>query len=385
MQLNKAKALLIVGWVALYFGAKAFNVGLEPMARMMVNAWRVQSTVSVPATVLEFSYTDRVAAARYGYRFGNANFEATAVGLADPAAENHGEWQRQWFNQLKVAKESTQPITAWVDPQQPQRAFLDKDINWFVVLYLLPFVLFYPWVAYFAAKMVWAICRAPAGTLWQLGWRWPLLVPMVKKAEHAETFANSFSQNAPMYLRDMSQIALTKAYWAIAAWCLVVWPWVGGFFTGRAAEGLHWLILTFPLGVAVLLGHTDKAIRASRVIQGTRMYTDPHPVRRAEPFTVYAQLPASRLQRTTQFNLTLTENQYDFYHTGPERHEKPWRSTQTASAALRADGSGVLKAQFEVPQRITPLRENVREEWTLDIHEQGGGNAQTFDVMVRGS
>lgn len=64
--------------------------------------------------------------ARYSYVWQGASFEGTRVGLM-PEPDNIGSWQTETHARLRESLKAKKPVTAWVDPEHPEQAVLDRD------------------------------------------------------------------------------------------------------------------------------------------------------------------------------------------------------------------------------------------------------------------
>lgn len=153
-------AMAFSGVFMLGFGAGGIWGGILPLWQTFGTAIAARSYVTVPAQVLQTelvryrgskgSVTFEVRA-RYAYRWEGRDFEATRVGVGANGADNIGNWHDLWHQRLKQARDAEQPVPAWVDPQRPERALLDRSVRWGLVALHLPFAILFTAVGLGAA------------------------------------------------------------------------------------------------------------------------------------------------------------------------------------------------------------------------------------------
>jgi len=135
--------LFIGGFVVmpLIIGGFAFN--------SVFKWWDARDWRAVPATVLEADLdvrrdsdgaTYRVKA-RYRYRFEGQTLESERVDFHS-GADNIGDYHQRMYRRLDAARQSGGTVTAWVDPRDPARAVLHRDLRWglFGVMLLFPLI-----------------------------------------------------------------------------------------------------------------------------------------------------------------------------------------------------------------------------------------------------
>jgi len=66
--------------------------------------------------------------ARYRYDYAGRSWESDRVGISD-AADNIGDFHQRLHTQLKQSWQQQQPVTAWVNPADPQQALLNRDLR----------------------------------------------------------------------------------------------------------------------------------------------------------------------------------------------------------------------------------------------------------------
>ena len=145
---------------ALGFGAGGIFGGVLPLAETARTAWASRSWQPLPASILEVDFeTGRKGTgavhARYRYVVDGKPYESDRIGTGRGGMDNIGTWQRDWFRQLKAARDAGRPVTAWVDPARPWRAVLDRSVRWSMVAFHMPFALVFTGVGLAA---LWGAC-----------------------------------------------------------------------------------------------------------------------------------------------------------------------------------------------------------------------------------
>ncbi len=133
---------IVAGWLPMWFLSEA--------------VWRRPSLVETRATVSEVELKTRKGSsssrrlnysvvARYRFQWQGAEYISTQVTPnVKSSAEQHNT---DLFRALKSARESGSAVTAWVDPQDPTYAVLDKSVPWQVLLVALPVAIIFGGVA----------------------------------------------------------------------------------------------------------------------------------------------------------------------------------------------------------------------------------------------
>ena len=153
--------MLFSGVFMLAFGGVGLFFGLLPLLDTARQSWQVRNWVPVSAHVQDVQLeTHRgskggstyLVKARYAYRVGGRDFESTRIGLDTwVGSDNVGDWHHRWHALLSDARAREQPVAAWVDPSAPQRAVLERQPRWGLLLFRLPFALIFTAVGMGAA------------------------------------------------------------------------------------------------------------------------------------------------------------------------------------------------------------------------------------------
>eukprot|EP01034_Spumella_vulgaris_P001439 gene1439-1902_t len=169
--MGRGVLLVFCAIFAVAFGAGGYWAGLRPLAETALAAWTVRDWQPVRAQVLDVQLkqhpgseggTTYQVQARYRYTVAGQAYEGQRVGLdLRPGADNVGDWQAQWHRTLRQAQERGEPITAWVNPQAPAQALLDRSVRWRLQIFRLPFALVFTGVGVTAAWMFLCILWRP--------------------------------------------------------------------------------------------------------------------------------------------------------------------------------------------------------------------------------
>jgi len=164
--------MLFSGLFMLAFGGTGLFVGVVPLLDLVRQSWRVSSWQPVSARVMDTSLvTSRgskgsvtyAVKARYAYTWQGGEYESTRIGLDTWAgADNIGDWHERWHERLQDAKTRNQPVAAWVNPDDPRQALLERRARWGMVAFRLPFGLVFTAVGVGAGLV---FVRAASGRL----------------------------------------------------------------------------------------------------------------------------------------------------------------------------------------------------------------------------
>lgn len=138
--------------------------GLVPIVLAVRTARRAQRWVQTPIHVLESALQRSettsetgtlvsVAGARYRYGVGRFTYTSSRIGVHPQAADNFGDWQQRWAETLAAHRRSdTVPLMAWVDPQDPENAVVDRSLRCEVLIFHAVFVALPLWPMSLAAR-----------------------------------------------------------------------------------------------------------------------------------------------------------------------------------------------------------------------------------------
>jgi hypothetical protein len=103
----------------------------------LYQGWDAKRWVQVPAEVVDARLGTAAQArtrsvflrvhARYTYRFEGRSYEGHAVNFLD--RWDTSEWQTRHFEAMRTAQDTHRPIAVWVDPSNPSRSVVDRDVR----------------------------------------------------------------------------------------------------------------------------------------------------------------------------------------------------------------------------------------------------------------
>lgn len=355
---------------AVAFGAGGYWAGLQPLAETALAAWTVRQWQPVPAQVLDVQLkqhpgsegdTTYQVQARYRYTVAGQAYEGQRVGLdLRSGSDNVGDWQAQWHRTLRQAQERGEPVTAWVNPQAPAQALLDRSIRWRLQIFRLPFALVFTGVGVTAA--------------------WMFLRILWRPKEDAQDLEPHHS--------------LTKgqgALWFFAVfWCGIAFPMAALFWSdGKApwwGKGFMGIFVVIGVGLAgAAWQHSRKAWR----YQGMGMTALPSRPKAGRPVEITLVLPVRAVQQAGAESLRMQLAQYrvDESSSGsPERRVEVLEATERRQPM--GEGGMRLVARFELPDDAPThgaRRGGERVDWRLELVRANGALELAYDLAVQAS
>ncbi len=252
---SKLGALLFSGIFAAAFGAGGVLGGIAPLVSTFALAWEVREWRPVEATVqsaeLRVSKSSKggptyAVDAVYDYQVAGRSYQSKRVGLAPgSSSDNVGHWHQAWQQKLSNAKAQGSPVMAWVDPQRPSRAVLDRDVRWPMVLFHLPFALVFTAVGLVASFVFWSVLT---GTV--------LPAPLRHAAQRSRGARGKPVGETP------ASTALFLGMFAFF-WCGISFPMAGLVWTTQGNWGAKAAIMLFVVIGLTLIAGCLKATRAA--------------------------------------------------------------------------------------------------------------------------
>lgn len=366
--MGRGVLLVFCAIFAVVFGAGGYWAGLRPLAETALAAWTVRSWQPVPAQVLDVQLKQHAGSeggtayqvlARYRYTVGGQTYEAQRVGLdRNSSADNVGDWQAQWHRNLRQAQERGESITAWVNPQAPAQALLDRSIRWRLQIFRLPFALVFTGVGVTAAWMFLRILRRPQDDV-------PDLEPTHSLAKGQ------------------------GALWFFAVfWCGIAFPMAALFWSdGKGpwwAKGFMGVFVVIGVGlVAAAWQNSRKAWR----YQGVGMTALPSRPTAGRSVEITLVLPARAVQQAGAENMRLQVAQYrvDESSSGsPERQVEVLQAT--ARRQPTGEGGMRLVARFDLPDDApthSARRGGERVDWRLELVRADGALELAYELAVQ--
>lgn len=320
--------------------------------------------------------TDRVEA-EYAYSFDGRRYVGDRVGL-HTGADNIGDWHQRTHARLDRALNASEPVTAWVDPDDPGRAVLDRNARWG----LLAFGMIFPVVFGGVGVLV----------LW-------LLVRGRRETRERERLGDA-EPDRPWLWEDRwrstelrSRASTTTMCIAIGfagLWNLISLP-VLFIVPGEVADGNTPALigLLFPaVGIGLLVWAVREVIRRRRYGDSV-LRLDALPVPLGGRLAATLEVPARLTDRDLDVQLACVHR----YRTGTgknrrTREETLWEDKQLVDARSgSAPGSTAARIEMQLPydqpvSRARPVSDRIVWQLTAAAAEPGVDYRATFELPV---
>lgn len=194
--------------------------------------------------------------AEYRYEFDGQVFQGDRVSLLEEA-DNIGPHQQRLYDRLKESFDAEQPVACYVDPSDPSRSLLDRQVRPLMVVTLIPFAVLFPGVGYGMIVLGWWSAReSRAEEARREGspdqpWRW-----------HRDWAAGEIIDNGR---RKWLGAALFATFWN-----LISWPAVGPLCFGAEEQSGILLFLLFPLSGIGMIVYAAYEFRRYRLMGESR-------------------------------------------------------------------------------------------------------------------
>lgn len=380
---GRLAALLFSGLFATAFGGVGLFMGLWPLLQTAGAAWQVRHWQPVQAVVLSSTLQSHRGSeggtvygvrAEYAYEFGGQRYVAHRVGLdVQSQSDNLGDWHEQWHDRLRQAQARGENVTAWVNPQQPHQAVLDKQVRWPLAAFRLPFALLFTAVGAVAA---WAFVRILLGH--SIG-------PGADSAAAVGALARPSTDLRPVPQRQ-------AGLWILAlVWLLFCLPFVAGLWS-RPGAG-RWIALGFfAVGCFIVWAAARETLRARR-FRGARLSSVPSRVCTGQPLQVLLTLPPSAQAAWSPWagaaqapEVTLRLGLHHIDDSGSSRDTRMlWEQTCHARLQVLPDGSARCSGRFSLPADAAPtgaIRQRERVQWLLEVLDPGLHDQTRFEIVV---
>lgn len=126
------------GWLMLFaLPFAAVGVGALGWAGITLLDWHeARRWIPAPAVVEEVELVEKrgddattyEATATYVYEYAGQRYSGTRVAI-DSGADNIGDFQHRLYREIKAAQQHGKPVTAYVDPDDPRRAVLNRELR----------------------------------------------------------------------------------------------------------------------------------------------------------------------------------------------------------------------------------------------------------------
>lgn len=346
------------------------------LASLLWLSWSAASWIEIPATITGVELkggkkSSQRVLADYRYDYNGQPYQNDRVGLST-TADNFGSYHRRLYDRLRAAWKDEKTVPCFVDPNDPQRALLDRGLRPAVVLFHVPFVLLF---GGFGFGM---LAAAVYG---------------VKKSGSPQTLAAK-ATNQPWLVRDEWRTGVlqesSKEFYFIALftlfWNILSWP-VAVLFLMDDDRKQWWqfpLVLLFPaVGVGFVVWLTRQWLRRRKYgVSTLRLATVPGVIGGRFSGVVLAP-EAVRAADAVRLFLTCTRE----VNSGEDtKTEVLWQDERDIAKFLDAGEPGRLgvPVMFTIPSHAQPTDDDKRVAWTLKATAAlpGIDYAASFEVPV---
>ncbi len=375
-------------WLTRLLALPFLAVGIGMLCLMLlptVYDWaRMQRWEPVPAQLLAADLqttrsskggSSYLATAHYRYQFAGQTYESTRVAIS-ARSDNIGDFQQQLGRRLAAAQRRGETVSAWVNPQAPQQAVLDRSLRPALLAFQLGFGLVFAGIG--AGLLYW-------------GWRKPAAVAVATAPGTDEAPWLARREWADNAIRSDKRWELWVAWGFTLAWNLISMPLLFSELPRllQNPKPGPMIAMIFPLiGVGLLIW----AIRVSRDVarQGElRLSLDPFPgaigghvggtlmLGRSHDASHAYRVTLSCLRHYRQRDSEGTES----------RESLAWQIEGFARTAYSSDGVR-LGFRFSVPAGLPPSSEDDGEgnhhSWRLQIERQPPATSfsRRFEIPV---
>jgi len=346
------------------------------------DAWQMQDWSATPARLSSAGYETRSgddadtykAYAVYSYTWLGRTYTGSRVTISD-GADNIGDYQVETGNRLAAAMARGEPITVWVNPEQPAESVIDRNLRWGMLAFKSVFAIVFGGVGFGLLYAVWR-------------------TPQPKDASSPELQASPWLVNDAWQtsaIRSGSKLAMRGA-WAFA----VFWNLISGLLPFVAWDEVvnkqnypALLALLFPLVGIFLLAWAIRRTLEWRRFGAAPVNLDPYPgsIGGHVGGTIDIGLP---YDPGAVFEVTLT-NIYS-YESGSgddrsQREKAKWQDKMVAHTEPGTQGTRIL-FRFDVPGDLHASDADKSGDnyylWRLDVAAElaGADFDRSYEIPV---
>lgn len=335
---SRIVGIFISGILTLGLGIPGIFFFALPLAKNLHEIWQAQSYEAVPAKVIQAELVygkegARTIHTRYGYTFKGESYESIRIGLFDQGSDNLGTWHDEWIVRLRASLLNDSPITAWVNPEQPQQVLLDRNIRWPRLFFELPFAILFPVLSLFALRIFIKLLKMPLTTD-ENG-------SLKEAITHASVIQKSSARPG-------------LGIWIFALfWNLLAWSFAGFVWCNYSGYGYLLIVLIFLISGLYILWSAITSRKNIISVQGPDWWIFPQQPQVGETFSVVIKLPPIGNQF---FELHLEEG-CRYVDDDSPGVRVVWFDQQYLELQQLADGNGKISAKFSIPADRNPTSE----------------------------
>jgi hypothetical protein len=339
----------------------------QPVNATLLSA-ELQSHPSSKSTTYE-------ATATYRYRFNGRDYSSNRVALSK-GADNIGSFQQSLGRKLERLYQAQQPVRAWVNPQNPGQALINRELRWGLLSLKMIFVLVFGGIG--LAFMVASFKDKPAKVK---------VSPSLADDPNAKPWLNNKDWASPV-IRSSAKKALWLMWGFALIWNAIMLP-LASKIPGELQKG-EWgilMVLVFNVvGLVVVIMAIRKTLEWKR-FGATLLTMDPHPGAIGGQVGGYIDVKLP-YRPGRKFRVVLS-NIYSYVSgTGKNRsrHEKVvWQDIADVEATHAVQGSRVAFC-FDVPDNLNDSEEFASKyyKWTVSVSADlpGVDLDRSFEIPV---
>jgi ankyrin repeat protein len=371
---SKIFGLVFAGIFAFGFGVGGVLGGLMPLWDAAQTYVRASSLVPVAASLNNVQLVSgdsktRGVRAEYSYTWQGERYASDRVSLQQSArgADNLGDWHQRWFNTLDAAYKNKTTVTAWINPNDPTDAVLDKDIRWAKVWFAIPFATLFTGVGLVAAYIFVKILFAKENEF----------VSQHGKPVELEKNASRIRANSSVGLFFFGLV------WSLLAvpMCVMLWS------SQNDATPRVIVSILASLGVWMMVHGLSSAIRSRKSASPT-ISLFPQQPEFGEAFRVRIHVPNRRgMSMPTAIAIALAETVRDERGSTTATRAGLQRSfvAKRASSASSTAQETIYEADIEPPSdghASGGPSGGMIYSWTLEIAKSASVNAFSFPIAL---
>jgi hypothetical protein len=346
-------------------------------------SYQMRQWVEVPAVIEDAALqthhgddsTSYSVTARYTYRFEGRSYESTKVGIHS-GSDNIGSYQERMARRLESHRDSGEPYRAFVNPEDPSQAILDRELRWEKLGFFALFMVTFGGVGF--GLMIFGF----------VGTR-RLSKQLARQADdpgHPWRWREDWADQKIQYTDRAGAIG-----WVVFA---ILWNSISSpilfVFQGEWESGNHMILigLLFPLIGLWLVVKAIQAMLRWRRYGVSTLYLDQVPIAPGESFSGRV-VTATAVDPPDGFDVTLTA--LHSYSTGSgknrsTRKDTLWEDQQQVTVSRRSREGVEIPVTFEIPESVATTAEEGDHKvvWLLQVRAVVAGvdYHASFDLPV---
>lgn len=371
---NGCLMLFGIPFAAVGLGLLAFKVVPDVAEWQAMKAWQPVPAQVLVAELQEHRGDDSTtyeATGRYRYSYGGRDYESDRVALGS-GADNLGDFQQDLAAQLQRAQGSGETVTAWVNPEQPAQAVINRELRLGQLAFFIAFGLVFAVVGIGVIAAGFFVRGGSTGVV-------DAAQPWRSRKEWASPEIRAGGKGT-----------------AVAAWFIaLIWCGISGIATVAGYDEFvnkqntaALLVLLFDVVGIGLLYWAIHATLAARRFGELVLRLDPHPGSIGGDVGGMIDIPVAHSdQRAVAMTLTCMHVYTRRSGKNSEtRRDALWSDTRYFFGEPTMDGKSRVHFAFAVPDGlpVSTAADNDYHEWTLSLACElpGVDLSRSFEIPV---